>query len=199
MNYNYSLISNKLDILFIVEEFKSLNIFAHSEFTVFLGQHGCSNAQKSDLILPTTSHLEKDALYGNCQGRYQYCRAALLPFGYSKDSSILLFNFMLSINDYAFLTDLVLSIWSIDKSLSFVETFDNYLNFLLPSFHYSLYLVFQSFFSDLSFLDDFVFLSNSYIPSSPFDNFYQTDIICQSSLNMLKSSVELLNKVPFKL
>lgn len=201
MNYNYSLISNKLDILFIVEEFKSLSIFAYSEFTVFLGHHGCFNAQKSDLILPTTSHVEKNALYGNCQGRYQYSRAALLPFGYSKDSSILLFDFMLGINESVFyLTDLVLCIWNADKrSPSFVETFNSYLNFLLPSFHYSLYLVFQSFFSYPPPLDGFVFLSNSYISSSPFDNFYQTDIVCQSSLNMLKSSVELLDKVPFKL
>jgi hypothetical protein len=41
-------------------------------------------------------------------------------------------------------------------------------------------------------------LSNCYISSSVYDNFYKTDIISNSSLNMSKSSIELLDKTPFK-
>jgi hypothetical protein len=42
-------------------------------------------------------------------------------------------------------------------------------------------------------------LNNNYICSSIHDNFYKTDIISYSSLNMSKSSGELLDKTPFKL
>jgi hypothetical protein len=42
-------------------------------------------------------------------------------------------------------------------------------------------------------------LNNNYISSSVYDNFYKTDIVSDSSLNMSKSSIELLDKTPFKL
>lgn len=184
INCNFNLILDRLDILFILEEFKSFNIFSYSAFNVFLGHHGCLNAQKSNLILPTVSFVEKDARFGNCEGKYQYSHAATLSLGNSKNSSGILFN-------------IITNSWCGNKH-SFFNILDNYLSFLFPLIKYSLNQFSYYFSNNPFFLYSFVILSNSYIFSSLFDNFYKTDIVCQFSLNMSRCSKELLNKTPFK-
>lgn len=185
LNHNHSLVKNRLDITFIIEDFKSLDIFSRSTFTVFLGHHGCLNAQKSDLILPTTSFTERTALFGNCEGRYQYSHFAVPPLGLSKDSSAFISNI---IDNYSYIS-----------GICCIETFESYLACLLPSFNYSIGKIHSNFFIDSFFLYNFITIDNSYVFSSFSDNFYKTDIISQCSLNMSKSSKELLNKIPFNL
>lgn len=82
---------------------------------------------------------------------------------------------------------------------SSLDIFNFYLNLLLPPIEYSLNQVSYNSYNNLIFSYNFVILSNSYIISSFFDNFYKTDIISQSSLNMSKCTKELLDKTPFKL
>jgi NADH-quinone oxidoreductase chain G len=189
INHNYDFIKNKLDLLFIVEEFKSLNVMSRSIFTIFFGHHGCLNAQESDLILPSTCFVEKNSHYANCEGRYQFCRSATLPLGYSKDSSIFFSNIII------LLCELSVTPFPFEQNNN---TFSYCLSFLLPSIEYSLNLVFHCSFINLPFLYSFVLLNNSYVCSSQTDNFYKTDIISQSSLNMSRCSTELLDKNPFK-
>jgi hypothetical protein len=47
------------------------------------------------------------------------------------------------------------------------------------------------------FCNTILLLNCNYISSSIHDNFYKTDIVSSSSLNMTKSSTELLDKNPF--
>jgi hypothetical protein len=53
------------------------------------------------------------------------------------------------------------------------------------------------FFNNFLFCNTILLFNCNYISSSIHDNFYKTDIVSSSSLNMTKSSVELLDKNPF--
>ena len=71
LNKNRGYIPSSLDLLYIVEDSRTLPKIFKSKFIIFQGHHGCLNAQIADLILPSTSFVEKTSLYGNCEGRYQ--------------------------------------------------------------------------------------------------------------------------------
>jgi len=180
LNCNHLFVPHTLDLLYIVENSRTITKTIKSKFTVFQGHHGCANAQNSDLIIPSTSFGEKKSTFINCEGKLQYSQPCTLPMGKSKDSSLILSTILSSI-------------------LSYYKTVnrDTYisLELLIPicNFHPS------HFFNYLSFSNSLIAINNSYIPSSTFDNFYKTDIISQSSLIMSKSSKELLDKKPFKL
>lgn len=184
INSNYSLVKYSFDILFIIEEFKMLSSFYNSKFSIFLGHHGCLNAQKSNLVLPTSSFFEKTCSFGNFEGRLQFSNCVIPFVGSAKDSSFLLLNFLTAFT-YSINCDNLKNV--------------DYKTLLLPSISYFLNQTFDNFFYQMSTFYSFVILSNSYILSSAFDNFYKTDIISNNSFNMSKCSDELLNKVPFKL
>jgi len=182
INYNLNLVKRKFDLLFVIEDSDCLPEFLNSSFTVFLGHHGCLNAQKSNLVLPTTSFVEKNAKFANFEGRYQNCYPALSSLGCSKDSSVVIFN-------------ILTSFWYLENTI----LLNNFISFLVPSINYSLNKTCSYFFCDSSFLYDIFSFSNSYFFSSTIDNFYKTDVITEYSLNMSKCSKELLDKLPFKL
>ena len=169
---NYKFVSNSFDLLYILENYNSFDKKIKSKFVVFQGHHGCQNAQKADIILPCSSFVEKLSSSFNCEGRYQYSYPCLPSLTHSKESCIILSCFLPPYNGY-------------DK-------------LLYPSLEFSTNKTYTNFFSSISTFNVQMLLSDNYMRSSPFDNFYRTDIISTLSLNMAKSSSQLLNKIPFK-
>ena len=173
LNYNRGFVNKSFDLFYILEDYKSIDKTIKSKFTVFQGHHGCQNAQIADIVLPCSSFFEKTSKHLNCEGRYQYSHASIPPLNQSRDSNV------------------VLSF--------FLDHVKNNLKFFLPSLEFSFNKTCDTFFSNVLFSNKLLLLNNNYICSSIHDNFYKTDIISYSSLNMSKSSGELLDKTPFKL
>jgi len=173
LNYNRGFVSNSFDIIYLLEDYKPICKNIKSKFIVFQGHHGCQNAQIADIILPCSSFFEKTSKHFNCEGRYQYSHGSIPPLNQSKDSYLIL--------------------------SSFLENIKNNLNFFFPSLEFSFNKVCFSSFNNVLFSNKLLSLNNNYISSSVYDNFYKTDIVSDSSLNMSKSSIELLDKTPFKL
>lgn len=185
LNNNKNFVQNSFDLLYILEDSKPVPKSISSKFTVYQGHHGCANAQNSDMILPTSSFVEKTSRFANCEGRYQYSQSATLPLGQSKDSWTIL--------------SAVLNNLPNSSKKSSVQIFNENIESFLPSINFSLNRTYNSYFKNSFFSSSYLLINNFYIPSSLFDNFYRTDIVSQSSLNMLKCSQELLNRIPFKI
>ena len=120
-----------------------------------------------------SSFFEKTSKHFNCEGRYQYSHGSIPPLNQSKDSNIIL--------------------------SAFLGNTKNNINFFVPSLEFSFNKIYFTFFNNVLFSNELLLLNNNYISSSVYDNFYKTDIISSLSLNMNKSSAELLDKSPFKL
>jgi NADH-quinone oxidoreductase chain G len=185
LNSNKSLVQNSLDLLIVLEDSKSIFKAVTSKFTVYLGHHGCLNAQNADMVLPVSSFVEKTSRYANCEGRYQYSQSATLPLGQSKDSWVFLAAILNNLPNF------------VKKSSS--QIFNDSIELYLPSVNFSLNRVHNSYFKNSFFSNSSFLTNNTYISSSLLDNFYRADIISQSSLNMSRCSQELLNKIPFKI
>ena len=173
LNCNQGFVNKSFDLFYILEEYKSIDKTIKSKFTVFQGHHGCHNAQIADIILPCSSFFEKTSKHFNCEGRYQYSHGSIPPLNQSKDSNIIL--------------------------SAFLGNTKNNINFFVPSLEFSFNKIYFTFFNNVLFSNELLLLNNNYISSSVYDNFYKTDIISSLSLNMNKSSAELLDKSPFKL
>lgn len=171
LHYNHKFVSKSFDLLYILEDYKPLDKNVKAKFTVFHGHHGCQNAQKADIILPCSSFVEKTSKYQNCEGRSQYFYSCITPLNQSKDSLVVLSSFL-------------------------TKQLDNF-EYFLPSVQFSLNKPITVFFNNFLFCNTILLLNCNYISSSIHDNFYKTDIVSSSSLNMTKSSTELLDKNPF--
>lgn len=53
-------------------------------FLIYLGHHGDLAAPRANILLPTPAYTEKDALWVNCEGRWQRGRASVPPPGNSR-------------------------------------------------------------------------------------------------------------------
>jgi len=179
LNKNRGFVPQSLDTLYLVEDSRPFLKPITSKFIIFQGHHGCPNAQNADLILPSTSFVEKTSIYANCEGRYQFSQSCTLPLGKSKHGS-------------AILSALVALLIDPKEKLKLLGY-----SFLLPPYNFSLNKFAHSSLNFSFFKNSLVYMNNSYILSSLFDNFYKTDIISQLSPNMSKSSKELLNRSPF--
>ena len=173
LHYNRNFVSKSFDLFYMLEDYKPVNKSIKSKFIVFQGHHGCQNAQNADIILPCSSFIEKTSRYLSCEGRYQYSHGSIPPLNQSKDSHLIL--------------------------SSFLGNIKSNLNSFFPCLEFSFHKTFAAFFNNVLFSNKFLLLNNNYISSSAYDNFYKTDIISNSSLIMSKSSIELLDKTPFKL
>ena len=173
LHYNRNFVSKSFDLFYMLEDYKPVNKSIKSKFVVFQGHHGCQNAQNADIILPCSSFIEKTSRYLSCEGRYQYSHGSIPPLNQSKDSHLIL--------------------------SSFLGNIKSNLNSFFPCLEFSFHKTFAAFFNNVLFSNKFLLLNNNYISSSAYDNFYKTDIISNSSLIMSKSSIELLDKTPFKL
>jgi len=179
LNKNRGFVPQSLDTLYLVEDSRPFLKPITSKFIIFQGHHGCPNAQNADLILPSTSFVEKTSIYANCEGRYQFSQSCTLPLGKSKHGS-------------AILSALVALLIDPKEKLKLLGY-----SFLLPPYNFSLNKFVHLSLNFSFFKNSLVYMNNSYILSSLFDNFYKTDIISQLSPNMSKSSKELLNRSPF--
>jgi NADH dehydrogenase (ubiquinone) Fe-S protein 1 len=172
LQFKHRFVSNSFDLLYILEDYVPLDKGIKSKFIVFQGHHGCENAQKSDIILPCCSFAEKSCSFFNCEGRYQYSHGCLPSLSQSKESHLIL--------------------------SCFLPPHNNYEKFLYPSLEFSINKTYNNFFNDFFLFSVSLALYDNYVPSSSFDDFYKTDIISSLSLNMNRSSFQLLNKIPFK-
>jgi len=59
-------------------------------YVIYMGTTGDEGVYYADLILPSSSYLEKQATYTNTDGRVQQTRAALGPPGYARDDWMVL-------------------------------------------------------------------------------------------------------------
>lgn len=182
LNTNQNVGNAKAGILYILENTKPLSKSINYDFLVYQGHHGCVNAQKADLILPSTSVMEKSSLYINCEGRLQYSQSASVSLNLAKPSAVILQTIFSSVVKLKEFTNVNLNI-----------------NDFIPFSNFAINAVSTSFFSLSNPLYSCLVIQNSYICSSLFDNFYQTDIISENSTNMSKSSKLLLDKNPFSL
>jgi NADH dehydrogenase (ubiquinone) Fe-S protein 1 len=183
LNLNYSFFNNSSNVLYLFENYtNNMKNTLSSKFIIFQGHHGCLVAQKSNIILPCTSFLEKNSSHANCEGIYQNSNCAISPLGHSKNSSLILYDII-----YNFTSEI---------GLNFELLIKKNISFLLPHTGVSLFN-FDNYFYSALFSNNYLSIENSYLYSSTFDNFYQTDIISSSSLIMSKCTKELLNKSAF--
>ena len=172
---------NDFDLLYVFGNSKILNKKFDSKFIVYQNHHGCVGAQKADIILPSCSFMEKACYYGNLEGRYQSTQLVTLPVGESKDD----WKIVYAINN----------VNQIQGLINPLETIED----LIPSIKKLLNNNINNFFKWNPFFNSHAICNTFYLPSGVFDNFYKTDIISESSPNMAKCSLQLLNKGPFKL
>jgi len=182
LNHNYNYIDTSFDLLYVIEDSLQISSTYKSKFIVYQGHHGCANAQHADLILPCLSFVEKTSRFANCEGRYQYSQSCTLPLGQAKNSS-------------SILSVILNEVLEKHKLSRYIQQQD--FKCVLPSLDSSINKVTSNHLGTFNFFNKCLLVSNHYISSSIFDNFYKTDIISQSSLNMSKSSQELLDKSPF--
>nr|YP_010835001.1 NADH dehydrogenase subunit 11 [Cryptomonas gyropyrenoidosa]WFQ82676.1 NADH dehydrogenase subunit 11 [Cryptomonas gyropyrenoidosa] len=182
LNYSFNAKAKNFDLLYIFENSTTLHKSITSKFTIFHGHHGCQNAQNADIILPSPSFLEKTSLFVNCEGRYQYSRRATLPLNHSQTIS---FVFLSTLNKLSHL-------FTANNTYSDFET-------TLPITKYVINKPYNCFFKVFHPLNTTIVFENFYLASSMFENFYNTNIITQVSLNMSKCSKHLLNKDPFNM
>ena len=173
LQHNRGFISKSLDLFYILEDYKPIDKNIKSDFIVFQGHHGCKNAEKADIILPCSSFVEKTSRHFNCEGKYQYSNSSIPALNQSKDSHLIL--------------------------SAFLDNSKNNLKFFIPSLELYLNKTCNNFFNNILFSNKLLLLNNNYFSSSLYDNFYKTDIVSNLSLNMSKSSIELLDKTPFNI
>ena len=81
--------SAKLVFLLGADNFRHEDI-PEDAFVIYMGTTGDEGVYYADLIIPTSSYLEKDATYVNMDGRVQRTRAALTPPGFARDDWMVL-------------------------------------------------------------------------------------------------------------
>ena len=153
-------------------------------FIVYQGHQGNSTATLSNLILPSSSFLEKSAVFVNVEGRYQKTKLALLSPGKSKsDRSILL----ALVEKYI--------TFELEKSkLSFFKRqISNFNDFVVNKKRFNVSNIYNKSF----LIKSKIILKNSFLPAAKLENFYSADNISKNSLTMQKCSKTLLEKLPF--
>ena len=167
------------DFLYLLGKTNYISKELTSKFTVYQGHHGCLNVQSADIILPTYSFMEKAAVFGNLEGNYQSTQSVTLPLGDSRDDWKIIYAIYNGFFDLPFM------------AISLTD--------ILPTTGSVVNNTVNSFFTWSSYIYKGVIINDLYLPSGVFDNFYKTDIVSESSLNMSKCSTQLLHKNPFKL
>ena len=162
-----SSINAKVNILYNTDNIKNFN---KNAFNVYIGHHFTQNAQESDLILPTTTFLEKSSYYLNTEGLFQKTNKVLKETNQIKNDINLFFN----LNSYLNLNS---------KSIYFNDIFgfiNNYEN---------------SFTSNKSIKN---FLIGNNINKPYVNNLYMTNILEKNS-KVLMNSIKNTNNTNFTL
>lgn len=79
----------KVVVLLGADNFRHEDI-PEDAFVIYMGTTGDEGVYYADLILPTSSYLEKDATYVNMDGRVQQSRSACTPPGFARDDWMVL-------------------------------------------------------------------------------------------------------------
>ena len=144
-------------------------------FVIYLGHHGDISAQYADMILPIPAYTEKSSTYVNMEGRVIQTTRCYNPLGESKDE------------------------WKIFRALS--DNFESKLKFnnisdlrreITSEFPFTKEINKLPSTSSLNFGSDNKISSR--LIKYNIDNFYRTDVISRSSVNMSNCSKEILNK-----
>jgi NADH-quinone oxidoreductase chain G len=156
-----------IQFLFCIGE-SNIKRFSQKTFIVYQGHQGNSTASMADMILPSTSFIEKNATFINVEGRYQKTKAVLFPPGNSKEDQSILYTL------------------SMGLGLNLKNFKITYLRKNFTLFVKQVFLVKSK-----------IVLKNSFLPSAKLENFYCSDNISKSSVTMMKCSKILLEKTPF--
>lgn len=152
----------------------------NSEFTIVQSHHGSNFIQKnSKMIMPTLSFLEKTSYYFNLEGRLQKANKATIALGQAYSDDKILFSFFYFLNLY-----------NLKNHFCFIKNY-------LPLINIKNSFVKNLFFDIFSYQKSSV-LYLSFLTSNSINNFYNSDIICNFSSNMIKCSKYILNKNSFK-
>lgn len=79
----------KLVFLLGADNFRHEDI-PEDAYVIYMGTTGDEGVYYADLILPTSSYLEKDGTYVNLDGRVQQTRSAVTPPGFARDDWMVL-------------------------------------------------------------------------------------------------------------
>lgn len=159
-----------IDFLYCIGE-SIIKRFSQKTFIVYQGHQGNSTASSANLVLPSTSFIEKNATFSNIEGRYQKTKAILFPPGNSKEDQSILYTLTMGLGLDLNLKDF--------KILCLRKGFNLFIK--------------QQFF----LIKSKIVLKNSFLPSSKLENFYCTDNISKVSITMIRCSKTLLEKTPF--
>lgn len=157
------------------------NNIPKNSFIIYHGHHGGKSSYIADVILPSTTYIEKNATYVNLEGRSQETKVILPPPGESReDWKIIraLSEFLKIKLSYSNLFDLRSRLYDIAPNIKNI-------NFLSDN---SVGLVLFKQLIDKSILDQKHILVNIPFSTNILD-FYQTNIISQSSRTMSKCSI----------
>ena len=173
----------KIKFLYCIGESTFKNFDKH-QFVVYQGHHGNSTATLANLILPSSSFIEKNAVFVNIEGRYQKTKAALLAPGKAKSDWSILFA----------LIEKYINFESKTEKLSVLKKqILNFDNFITNKKKLSLLKIYNKNF----LVKSKIILKNSFLPAAKIENFYCTDNISKVSITMVKCSKILLEKSPF--
>jgi len=145
-----------------------------SSYVVYLGHHGDRSSEFADMILPTPAYTEKSSTYVNMEGRVLQSSRCYLPIGESKEE------------------------WKIFRSLS--DFFENKLTFnniqelrkeMCSEYEHLKYINNLPTQNSLNFGEQKII--NKRILDLNIKNFYMTDSITRSSINMANCSKQILN------
>jgi len=79
----------KVVVLFGADNFRHEDI-PEDAYVIYMGTSGDEGVYYADLILPTSSYLERDGTYVNLDGRVQQTRSAVTPPGFARDDWMVL-------------------------------------------------------------------------------------------------------------
>lgn len=156
----------------------NLKHFSKDSFIVYNNHHGNSITNFANLILPTASFIEKNSVFVNIEGRYQKTKSLLFGPGSSKADKDIFFELIqkLQLNDN--------QLWLVYSAFNQLITNK------------------KKFYPIITYNQDFlikskIIIKNSFFPNSKIENFYCNDSISNVSINMIKCSKTLLEKLPF--
>lgn len=179
LNLSSDYFSFNLNILYVFGDLDVNFKQIYSKVKIIQSHNGSTFAQKnSNIIIPCCSFLESTNYFFNMEGVLQKANKATIPLGQSYSNSKILFSF-------CYYLDLQRSMYNF-----------NYLENFIPLINYKSYFSADSFFNDNRCQKETILLT-SFFSSSSINNFYNTDIISNFSVNMLKCSKHILNKNPF--
>nr|YP_009476589.1 NADH dehydrogenase subunit 11 [Chroomonas placoidea]AVM81082.1 NADH dehydrogenase subunit 11 [Chroomonas placoidea] len=173
----------ELKFLYCLGESNFVNV-SKTNFVVYQGHQGNATAVLSNLILPSSSFVEKNSFFVNVEGRYQKTKAALLSPGKAKSDWSILFAI---IEKYINAKPKKEGMSALKRQVS------NFNDFTVNKHRLGVSKIYAKDF----LIKSKIILKNSFLPATKLENFYRTDNISKISITMVKCSKTLLEKSPF--